>query len=157
MLITPKDPFATDPIQLLALCIWREARGESLSAKIGVGWVIYNRCQMAPAQGFKADIMGNILKPWAFSSFMYGDPNASKYPEPGDRSWKDCLTAADTIDSVDKWTHEELIHKIDPTNGAVFYDSFKVPPGTHPPIGAPGWGKTTFTVSIGNLHFFKLG
>jgi hypothetical protein len=54
---------------LTALCVWREARGVAYPGKLGVVWVLRNRCAMAPAQGFKPDMAGNILKPWAFSSF----------------------------------------------------------------------------------------
>src|SRR5579872_4813595 len=92
------EPYASDPLQLLALCIWREARGECPEAKLGVAWTIRNRCAMAPAQGFKHDIAGNILKPWAFSSFMEGDPNAVKYPQETDLSWHDSMLAAESAD-----------------------------------------------------------
>ena len=90
-----EELYASDETLLLALCIWREARGETPAAKLGVAWTVRKRCAMAPAQGFKKDVAGNILRPWAFSSFMAGDPNASKYPQDGDPSWKDSIAAAE--------------------------------------------------------------
>lgn len=76
--VTPKAPYDSGDM-LAALCVWREARGESIAAKLGVVWVLRNRCEMAPAQGFKRDMAGNILKPWAFSSFNADDPNSLKF------------------------------------------------------------------------------
>lgn len=131
------EPYASDPEQLLALCIWREARGESLNAKLGVAWTIRNRCAMAPAQGFKPDITGNILHPWAFSSFMEGDPNAVRYPNPYDPSWQQSLQAARSAEA-------------DVTNGAVFYFSR---PLLAPPLA---WGLVRHTATIGGLQFWTV-
>jgi spore germination cell wall hydrolase CwlJ-like protein len=136
-IVIPQEPYASDPVQLLALAIWRESRGESLAAKLGVAWTIRNRCSMAPAQGFKSDIAGNVLKPWAFSSFMQGDPNSVKYPAPTDQSWLDSLAAAQAIEA-------------DPTMGAVFYYSA---PRSQPPHE---WGAVEHSADIGNLHFFRI-
>ena len=139
--ITPVEPYASDPFKLLALCIWREARGESYEAKLGVAWTIKNRCSQAPKEGFKPDIAGNILKPWAFSSFMEGDPNSVKYPAETDPSWQFSMTAA--IDPA-----------ADPTNKAVFYYSL---PLTAPP---KAWGEVgkhiEHSATIGGLEFYRL-
>lgn len=142
------EPYASDHVQLLALCIWREARSEPVIAKLGVAWTIRNRCAMAPAQGFKSDFSGNILKPWAFASFMEGDPNAKKYPSPGgaqaDRdAWADSLNVAQSVLS-------------DPTAGAVFYFSA---PLTAPPVkrdGSCAWGDVVHTVTLGGLQFYRM-
>lgn len=131
------EPYASDPTLLLALCIWREARGENPTAKLGVAWTVKNRCSMAPAQGFRRDVAGNILHPWAFSSFMAGDPNAVKYPESSDPSWLESLTAARAIDP-------------DPTAGAVFYFSR---PLTSPPAA---WGAVEQSAVIGGLTFCRI-
>ena len=131
-----KAPFDTDDEQLLALCVWREARGESLAGMTGVANVVMNRCKIAPAQGFRHDVRGNVLKPWAFSSFMPSDPNSQKYPTPG-IVWQNCLAAARAA-------------MADMTGGAVFYFS---PPIKTPPIV---WGNVRNTTNIGNLHFYAL-
>jgi hypothetical protein len=112
MTITPKEPFASDPIQLTALWVWREARGCAYEAKLGVVWTLRNRCGMAPVLGFANDMAGNILKPWVFSSFNANDPNPQLYPNTTSPAWEDCLKAANSSE-IDP----------DPTGGAVFYFS----------------------------------
>lgn len=138
MLAELKEPYLSDDTSLLALCIWREARGCNLEAKLGVAWTIRNRCAQAPGQGFKHDVRGNILKPYAFSSFLVGDPNATKYPDAADSVWQDCIAAARS-------------GAPDPTGGAVFYFSR---PLTAPPHT---WGNVTHTADIDGLHFYKVG
>ena len=134
--LMPIEPFLSDQHQLLALCIWREARNQPDAAMLGVAWTIKNRCSMAPREGFKADIAGNVLKPWAFSSFMEGDPNSTKYPEPGP-VWDRCLAAARSAEA-------------DPTGSAVFYYS---PPLMQPPSA---WGSVEHSADIGELHFCRI-
>lgn len=133
----PVEPYLSDERLLTALTVYREARGESQLGKLGVVWVLRNRCGMAPAQGFKPTLAANILKPWAFSSFNANDPNADKYPEATDISWQHSLSAVDSIEP-------------DPTDGAVFYYSRPI---TEPPHA---WGAVVPTSNIGNLHFCKV-
>lgn len=135
--LMPKPEYLDDPTLLLALCIWREARGEPLAAKLGVAWTVRNRCAVAPREGFRRDIAANVLKPWAFSSFMAGDPNSAKYPEANDFSWLQSLAAAKSAEP-------------DPTGGAVFYYS---KPLTAPP---KAWGNVQHAADIGGLHFYRL-
>jgi len=136
-MIQPSEPYASDPTQLLALCIWREARGESIEAKLGVAWTVMNRCH-TQGQGFASSVSGNVLKPGAFSSFLQGDPNSIKYPAPDDPSWQDSLQAAQAPGLAD------------PTNGAVFYFS---PPLTAPPRV---WGAVELSATIGRLSFYRI-
>lgn len=135
--IHPPEPYASDPTQLLALCVWREARGECIEAKLGVVWTVLNRCHTR-GQGFQPDIAGNVLKPGAFSSFIDGDPNATKYPCPDDPSWHDSLQVAQAAGISD------------PTRGAVFYFS---PPVTIPPFA---WGRVELSAEIGRLKFYRI-
>ena len=130
--------YATDPVRLLALCIYREARGESLQAKKGVASTVLNRCVMAPREGFRSDIIGNVLKPYAFSSFLPEDPNYSVFPTESDPVWLDCLAAA----------HPTIA--ADPTDGAVFYHDNTL---LHAPSA---WGTVIPTTQIGRLKFYKL-
>lgn len=140
-IVNPPDEYLNDPTKLLALCIWREARGEGYQGKLGVAWTVKNRCLVSPREGFAKDIKGNVLKPWAFSSFMEGDPNSVKYPKENDPYWLDSLKAA--ADPA-----------ADPTSKAVFYYSS---PLTAPP---PAWGEVgkhiSPTVKIGDLNFYRL-
>lgn len=124
----------------MALCIWREARGESAQGKTGVGCVLRNRAAISPREGFAKDIVGNVVKPWAFSAFNANDPNASKWPSVNDPAW---IESCDVADSV-------LAGCLDVTAGAVFYYS---PPLTTAP---KAWGNVVPAVKIGNLNFFKL-
>lgn len=134
MTITPNPPYNTGDL-LVALCVWREARGCSFDAKRGVVWVLLNRRRMAPAQGFQSTMDGNVLKPWAFSSFAENDPNSTKYPAvESDPSWDECVRAVAEPGE-------------DPTNGACFYYS---QPITTPPRA---WGNVIITEKIDELTF----
>lgn len=59
--------------QLLALCIYGEARGESTAGKIAVGSVVMNRAEKSGWWGH--NIRQVILKPYQFSCFLEADPN----------------------------------------------------------------------------------
>jgi hypothetical protein len=132
--VIPDPPFDQGD-NLIALCVWREARGAPYAAKLGVVWTLRNRCAMAPQQGFKPTMAENILKPWAFSSFNPNDPNSHKYPPSlEDPVWLDCLKAVNDPAP-------------DPTGGAVFYFSR---PLTEPPAA---WGPVSEAPCIGGIHF----
>lgn len=129
--------YMNDPDMMLALCIWRESRNQTWDAKLGVSHVVKNRCKLSPQQGFKIDMIGNILKPFAFSSFNSNDPNSKQWPEPDDPSWVQSLRVARSTED-------------DPTDGAVFYFS---KPLTEPPHA---WGKVEHCIDIDELHFYKV-
>src|SRR5271169_2984705 len=77
---------------LLALAIYREARGEDRAAKIAVGCVIRNRVQHPSWYGrtwFEV-----ITKPYQFSSFNLGEPNSTVFGSPNDPAWQDSAAAA---------------------------------------------------------------
>lgn len=124
-----------DENELLALCVWREARGESFEAQRAVAHVIRNRA--ADEKRWPDSIRGVILQPWQFSSFNAKDPNVSKYPDESDKSWDSCKRAvASTLP--------------DPTNGANHYfdDSIKAPKWADP---------RCITAVIDSFSFYKLG
>lgn len=130
----------TNP-ELLALCCWREARGESLDAKIAQCWSVKNRVEHPAWWGH--DWQSVILKPWQFSSFNANDPNAEKWPEDEDPAWGECVQAAEAV---------FLGRVTDPTNGAThYYDTS---------IGFPkAWGSESEwenTLDIGHFRFWKL-
>jgi len=58
---------ALDDTQLLALCIWGEARGESVTGQLAVAHVVLNRVDRARWWGH--DVRSVILKPYQFSFF----------------------------------------------------------------------------------------
>lgn len=128
-------------LTLLMLCIWREARGEPMEGKYGVGWVIRNRAMKPGSQWYGNDWEEVILKPSQFSSFNSNDPNASKFPLPSDPSFGACLLAA-------KHVYDQTAP--DNTQGSTYYfdDSMAANP--------PKWAATLIpTVKIGRLNFFR--
>lgn len=65
-----------DDARLIAICLYGEARGESLSGKIAVASVIMNRVKKDG--WFGSTIKEVILKPKQFSCFNDKDPNRRK-------------------------------------------------------------------------------
>ena len=129
------------PFTLLALCIWREARGEIRDAKLGVAWSIRNRVERGGWWGNTWATV--ILKPYQYSSFNANDPNACKLPSPTDPSWLECLDVANQVfDSP---------NVPDPTGGATSY--FDKSLDNNPPSWA---AELIHTWDLGNLHFYKV-
>lgn len=88
-------------LYILALCIWREARGETFRGKLLVGTVIRNRVE---DKRWPNTYEGVITQKWQFSAFNPGDPNAVLYPStsllghpPEDSAWLGCVQAAGMV------------------------------------------------------------
>jgi len=128
------------PFTLLALCIWREARGESATTKLAVAWSIRNRVVRGGWWGNTWPTV--ILKPYQYSSFNANDPNATKLPGPADASWFDSLNAANDV--------FDTPIAPDPTGGATSY--FDKSLDNNPPAWA---AEKIHTCDIGSLHFYK--
>ena len=128
-------------LHLIALAIWREARGEPIEGKRGVAFVIANRVRKPGWWG--KDWKSVILKPWQFSSFNSNDPNSSKWPtDDSDPTFNDCLTAAYEA-------HDGL--GADPTSGAFYYHDTSIP-------FPKAWGEESQyenTLTVGRLKFYK--
>lgn len=138
MVLDSQDAY---PFALASLCCWREARGEPIEAKIGQAWCIRNRVDNPSWWG--KDWVSVILKPYQFSAFNAGDPNATKFPQIIDASWQACLQAVEMV-----WNKSVP----DPTNGATHYFD-KSLDSNH-----PAWakdGSMIQTVAIGGLRFWK--
>lgn len=121
-----------------ALCLWREARGESIETRRGIWHVIQNR---AKDGRWPRTIPGVILQHAQFSSFLQSDPNCIKFPVEGQgadwTAWQECCDIVTTPVS-------------DPTEGANHYES--MPPGQH-----PSWlGGSHPVLTIGNTRFYRL-
>lgn len=129
----PDLPFVKqDPTVLLSMCLWGEARGESLLGMAGVACVILNRMKK---RGMELEAV--ILAPKQFSSFNSDDPNSKKlaFPLANDSiaAWERCYAvAALALEGVLK----------DITKGATHYyaDSMPVPPYWASEI--KGWKQT---------------
>jgi N-acetylmuramoyl-L-alanine amidase len=134
------QPYAQlSDLDLLSLCVWREARGEGDLGKRGVAWVVRNRVMHPCWWGSSYQTV--ILKPFQFSSFNPGDPNEAKWPYEADPVWQDCQGVGRAVyDGADT----------DPTNGAVNYYDISIP--------APAWatdGGMEPALETGRLRFFR--
>lgn len=129
----------TEP-QLLTLCIWREARGEGVIGRRGVGWVIVNRVENPCWWGH--DIHSVILKPYQFSSFNDGDPNSDKWPVDNSAGEVECQSIANAIV---KGTDTDI------TDGATHYHDVS--------MGWPtAWGdqaQYSNTLNVGRFRFYR--
>jgi N-acetylmuramoyl-L-alanine amidase len=127
-------------LDLMKLCVWREARGEGMLGKRGVAHVIQNRADDPSWWGH--DFRSVILKPWQFSSFNAADPNSSKWPAPGDSSLQDRANICEAVAAGKDG---------DVTTGATSYYDISIQP--------PKWaadGGNILTLAVGRLRFYKL-
>ncbi len=86
---------------LCRLCLYREARGESLAAKAAVLAVIRNRAN-DPKNRWPKTLAQVVTQHAQFSSFNANDPNVIRWPEPPPvgwvadwQAWLDCATVYD--------------------------------------------------------------
>lgn len=127
---------------LMALCVWREARGESMEAKRAVAWVIRNRADK-PSWWGGPSIASVVLHPYQFSSFNHNDPNATKMPTPQDPAWIASLIAA--YEAYAKSSN-------DISEGSVDY--FDKSMDANPPPWAID-GSLEHVCDLGSFHFYK--
>jgi N-acetylmuramoyl-L-alanine amidase len=125
--------------RLLALCIYRESRGETSAAKFAVGCSIRNRVNKPSWWGNSYRTV--ILKPWQYSSFNPGDPNSTQFPTETELIWQVCLQIAEEV----------MSGKPDTTGGATSYYDKSL--DSHPPSWA---AKMRHTCDIGAFHFYAL-
>jgi len=82
-----------EPEILLAMCLWGEARGQSVVGVAAVACTILNRMKRRDT-----DVAKVVLKPWQFSSFNKDDPNRAKlaFPLVHDtvHAWEKCYVIA---------------------------------------------------------------
>jgi N-acetylmuramoyl-L-alanine amidase len=130
------EPF-TD-IFMLALAIYREARGQDLAGKIAVGCVIRNRVQHPAWYG--RNWFDVITKPYQFSSFNLNDRNSVVFGSAADAAWQESVAAALFV----------MGGAPDPTGGATFY--FDKTLDNNPPKWASSY---VHTMDIGAFRFYK--
>ena len=127
------------PVQLMELCVYREARGEGMIGKRGVAWVIQNRATHPGWWGH--DIRGVVTKPFQFSSFNANDPNSNVWPADNDPAFLDCVTACGgVLAGTDT----------DPTSGANYYHDISI----ETPLAWTNAGYI-LTLSTGRLLFYR--
>jgi spore germination cell wall hydrolase CwlJ-like protein len=67
-----------DDLEVMALTVWGEARGEDETGRCAVAWVIRNR-SLDPGRDWWGDTVREVcLKPWQFSVWNKNDPNRAK-------------------------------------------------------------------------------
>jgi len=123
----------------VALCLWREARGEDKTAQAGVVHVILSRAGKPGWWG--KDIMGVLFQPWQFSSMTDPkDRQLTTWPKTNDLSWQQCLDiACQAIDG----------QLPNPMSGADHYYDISIPP--------PKWADAArFIGQIGRVRFYNL-
>ncbi|NSW85227.1 MAG: cell wall hydrolase [Syntrophobacteraceae bacterium] len=130
--------------ELLARCIYGEARGEGIEGMIAVGHVILNRCD---AGGYGEGLKGVILRRRQFSCFNSGDPNFIKLtqPELHDDAISVCRDVARRLLEMS----QEERKADDPTHGATHYHAASI---------RPYWTKSlrmVFCRRIGGHLFWK--
>ena len=127
-------------LSLMALCCYREARGEPFDGKRGVCHVIQNRANKPGWWG--TSVKEVVLKPFQFSSFNSNDPNSIIWPMDNNPAWTQCLSAASAVLMGDD---------PDLTDGAMFYHDSS--------ISFPkAWGKEenyVKTLVVGKLSFYR--
>lgn len=142
---TPVEPFTS--IFLLALVIFREARGETYDGKVAVAWVIRNRVEHPDWYG--KDYHSVITKKAQFTSINPPDSLFNKGGEPNLRCYG-CSTDPVWMDS---WKAATLVYNgqvEDLTKGATYYYAKSM--DANPPVWA---AKFKPTAVVGNHRFFK--
>lgn len=83
-------------VVLLAITIWREARGESREAKTAVGCSIRNRVQNPKWWG--NDYISCLTKKWQYSSMTDPkDRQLTTWPAATDHIFEECLEIAESV------------------------------------------------------------
>ena len=96
---------------VLALAVWREARGESKAGQRLVAQVIENRVH---DPRWPDTYVGVITQHLQFSAFNMNDPNVVKYPSETDPAWPNCVDAADVVlNSIEPLTNANHYHAKD--------------------------------------------
>ena len=122
---------------MLALCLWREARGEGRAGMAAVGCVVRNRFHR-DRTSYRAEVERRLQ----FSSLTaVGDPELTLWPTDADA---DFALAGEIAEAVIDGA------QLDPTGGATLYYAVTIPfPAT--------WDKAKcwFTVQIGKHRFYR--
>jgi N-acetylmuramoyl-L-alanine amidase len=120
---------------MMALTMWREARGEGRDGMRAVGHVIRNRVDAG-----QGDWDHVITKRWQFSSLTAtGDPELILWPDSPDPDFETAMNVA-----------EDIFTNMDPdiTAGSTHY--------FNPHVVLPSWAaKMTLMATIGNHVFYR--
>ena len=125
-------------ITFMALCIWREARGESMVGKAAVAHSIMNRVRRPKWWG--RTVMEVLFKKWQYSSLTDpNDPQLTKWPA-NDALWRECMTIAHDV-------YYGLMDNPSPSSDS--YHDVSIP--------SPKWATPEmFVTQIGRLKFYNV-
>lgn len=127
---------------ILALAVWREARGEDAVGKYLVAQTIENRVKDTRWPDTYQSV---ITQKWQFSAFNPNDPNAARFPDDSETGavWTECVEAACAV----------LAYGLDFSLGANHYlAAFMIANGT-----TPSWyDPDKVTMRHGGHVFLKL-
>ena len=133
-------------LKTMALTVYGEARGESFDGQVAVAHVILNRTKV-PGKTWWGDTITEVCrKPYQFSCWNPGDPNAEKL--------RALEASGDLSDRALQWCLMACIKAIaekatDPTGGADHY---------HVRGLSPKWARGRDPVAeIGHHVFYRLG
>ena len=130
--------YETD-LTILALTVWREARGENYQARLGVAMSVLNRVERPKWWG--KNVWDVCTKKWQYSSLTApGDPQLVLWPTGTDKSWLECVEI----------TREALAGKFQhPFPGADSYHDIS--------ISSLNWAKQArFCGQSGRLKFYDV-
>ena len=126
-------------VVFLALAVWREARGEHMSGKIGVASCMLNR--VARPSWWGTDISSVLFKKWQISSLTDPkDRQLTEWPRTNDPAWIECLEVA--LQAVDG-----TLPDIVPGADSYFDESIPNPPWATP---------ERFVAKFGRLLFYNV-
>lgn len=131
-------------VALLALTLYREARGESVQTKRMVAWSIRNRAMHPGWWG--TGWSGVITMHDQYSSMSHGgDPNLVKWPAANESVWMACMDVASEV--------YNNLGSVDISLGSTHYFDKSLDGGRE-----PAWsrdGSMVHVVDAGNFHFWK--
>jgi hypothetical protein len=139
-----------DDLDVMALTVWAEARGEGIKGQSAVAWVIRNRWEhprwwSRHRDGIPDDTIEAVCKdPWQFSCWNPNDPNR--------RLLDDARTLEHpSLKNIRLICEKVLLSEIlDPTDRADHYCTTKI-------IKYTGWARGRKPVAvIGNHSFFRI-
>jgi len=109
--------------ELLARCIWGEARGEPVEGKLAIAHIVMNRKEADTYYGHS--ISDVLLRRWQFSCFNENDPNLSQIIDLSDKNLEltYCRAIADAV--IFERTSGR---NADPTGGATHYHTVSTKP-----------------------------
>lgn len=127
------------PVEITALCIYREGRNQPYDTRMAIGCSIRNRVQHPGWWGH--DYRNVVTTAYQYSSFNTFDPNYKVWPADDNPIWLECLEIASLIING---------KAPDTSNRATSYFDKSL---DHNP---PKWAASmTHVKDIGAMHFYK--